>query len=305
MKVLVTGVTGFIGTALSRDLSEAGHTVTGLSRDPAAAHQRAPWLDQVFGWDAMAETVSTEALSGMDAVIHLAGERIAIPLTTAKKRAVLESRRAGTRHLVQGLSLATPRPRVLISASAVGYYGDHGDAEVMEETPPASHFLAQVCLAWEHEAAQARGPGLRVAVLRIGHVLGPGDGGLAPLFRLAKLGLGGPLGSGRQWWPWIHLADVIGLTRHILEGDVDGMFNATAPQPVRQREFARILGRVLHRPAFLPAPAFVLKLVLGEMASEVLLSRRAIPHRAQQVGYQFRFPELEPALRDILLSKAR
>jgi len=305
VKVLVTGVTGFIGTALGKALSEAGHTVTGVSRDPSAARRRAPWLDQVFSWDPMTSPAPTEALSGVDAVVHLVGERIAVPLTATKKRAVMESRRDGTRHLVQGLSLATPRPQILISSSAVGYYGDHGDAEVVEETPPGSHFLAQVCLAWEQEAAQARDLGLRVAVLRIGHVLGPGGGGLALLFLLAKLGFGGPLGSGRQWWPWIHLNDVIGLMRHILECDVDGVFNATAPQPVRQREFARILGRVLHRPAFVPAPAFVLKPILREMASEVLWSRRAIPHRAQQVGYQFRFPELEPALRDILLSKAR
>ena len=300
MKVLVTGVTGFIGTALSRVLSEAGHTVTGLSRDPATARQRAPWLEQVFRWDAMAAPASAEALSGVDAVVNLVGERIAIPLTAAKKRAVLESRQAGTRHLVQGLSLATPSPRVLISASAVGYYGDHGDAEVVEETPPASHFLAQVSLAWEHEAAQARELGLRVAIMRIGLVLGPRGGALAPLLRLAKLGLGGPLGSGRQWWPWIHLDDVIGLMRHALERDIEGVFNATAPQPVRQREFARVLGRVLHRPAFIPAPAFALKLILGEMAPEVLWSRRVIPRRAQETGFRFQFPELEPALRDIL-----
>ena len=303
MKVLITGVTGFIGTAMSKVLSEAGHTVTGLSRDPTAALRRAPWLEQTFGWEAMASPPPPEALSSADAVVHLVGERISVPLTGAKKRAVLESRRVGTRHLVQGISLATPRPRVLISSSAVGYYGDHGDDEISEETPPGDRFLAQVCLAWEHEAAEARELGLRVAVLRIGVVLGRGSGALAPLLLLSKLGLGGPLGSGRQWWPWIHLDDVTGLMKHVLEQDVEGVFNATAPQPARQRQFARVLGRALHRPAFFPAPAFALKLVLGEMAPEVLWSRRVIPQRAQESGYRFHFPELEPALRDILSSK--
>ena len=300
MKVLVTGVTGLVGTSLSRVLSEAGYTVSGLSRDPAAAHRRAPWLDQTFSWDAMAAPPPLEALSGADAVIHLAGERITVRPTAANRRAVLESRSAGTRHLVQGITLATPRPRVLVSSSAVGYYGDDDD-EVLEETLPASrHFLAQVCVAWEHEAAQARDLGLRVAVLRIGLVLASGGGALAPLVRLASLGLGGPLGSGRQWWPWIHLGDLVGLIKHALEQDIEGVFNATAPQPVRQREFARVLGRVLRRPAFVPAPALALKLILGEMAPEVLWSRRVIPRRAQESGYRFQFPELEPALRDIL-----
>ena len=304
MKILITGVTGFIGTPLGKALTEAGHTVTGLSRDPSAAHERAPWLDQVLGWNPMTSPPTTEALSAADAVIHLVGERITIRMNDAKKLAVMESRRASTRYLVQGLSQATPKPQVLISSSAVGYYADHGDAEVVEETPPGSHFLGQVCSAWEQEAFQGSDLGLRVSVLRIGHVLGPGGGALAPLFFLAKLGLGGPLASGRQWWPWIHLGDVIGLMQHILEHSADGVFNATAPQPVRQREFARILGRgVLHRPAFVPAPAFALKLILGgEMAQEVLLSRRVIPRHAAQSGYQFRFPELEPALRDIIPS---
>ena len=241
MKVLVTGVTGLIGTELSRVLSEAGHTVSGLSRNPTAAHRRAPWLDQTFGWDAMASPPPLEALSGADAVIHLAGERITVRPTAANKRAVLESRRTGTRHLVEGLSLATPRPRVLMSSSAVGYYGDHGDADVLEETPPASqHFLAQVCVAWEHEAAPARDLGLRVAVLRIGLVLASGGGALAPLVLLARLGLGGPLGSGKQWWPWIHLDDLVGLIKHALENDIQGVFNASSarartPAGVRSR----------------------------------------------------------------------
>ena len=300
MKILVTGVTGFIGTALSRALSQAGHTVWGLSRNPEAARRRAPWMDQTFPWKATASPPPPEALSGVDVVVHLAGERIAIPLTPAKKRAVLESRRDGTRRLVQGLALATPRPRVLVSASAVGYYGDHGDDEITEETPPGDGFLPQVCQAWEKEAAEAAALGLRVVVLRTGLVLGPGGGALAPLVRVTRLGLGGPLGSGRQWWPWIHLDDLIGLMRHALEQDIQGVLNATGHQPVRQREFARALGRVLHRPAVVPAPALALKLILGDMAPELLWSRRVIPRRALESGYRFQFAELEPALRDIL-----
>ena len=300
MKILVTGVTGFVGTALSRLLSQAGHTVSGLSRNPDAALQRAPWLDQTFPWEATASPPPVQALSGVDAVVHLAGERIPVRPTAAKKRAVLESRRDGTRHLVRGLTLTTPRPRVLVSASAVGYYGDHGDDEITEETPPGDQFLPQVCQAWEKEAAEAAALGLRVVVLRTGLVLGPGGGALALMLRLARLGLGGPLGSGRQWWPWIHLDDLIGLMRHALEQEVQGVLNATAPHPVRQREFARTLGRALHRPAVVPAPALALKFVLGDMAPEVLWSRRVIPRRALESGYRFRFAELESALRDIL-----
>ena len=302
MKVLVTGVTGLIGTALSRGLSEAGHTVKGLSRDPLRAHQRLPWLEQVYEWDSMTSPPPAEAFSEVDAVVHLAGERITVRPNAAKMLAVLESRRNGTRNIVEGLRLASPKPSVFISASAIGYYGDHGDDEVTEETSPGNKFLAEVCQSWEVEALQARELGLRVVVIRLGIVLGAGGGALAPLLRLTKLGFGGPLGSGKQWWAWIHLEDIVGLIKHALEQPVEGVMNATAPQPVRQQEFARVLGRLLHRPAIIPAPAFALKLGMGEMATEVLWSRRILPQRALDSGYQFRFPELEPALRQILSS---
>ena len=300
MKVLVTGVTGFIGTALSVALSEAGHTVTGLSRDPARAQQRLPWLEQAYAWDGMISPPPGEAFSGVDAVVHLAGERITVRPNAAKRREVSESREYGTRNIIEGLALASPRPSVLLSASAIGFYGDHGDDEITEETPPSDNFLARVCQSWEAEALQARELGLRVVVLRFGIVLGLGGGALAPLVRLTKLGFGGPLGSGKQWWAWIHLADLVGLIKHSLEQDVEGVMNAVAPQPVRQREFARVLGRLLHRPAIIPAPALALKLAMGEMATEVLWSRRIVPQRVLDSGYRFQFPELEPALNDIL-----
>jgi hypothetical protein len=239
----------------------------------------------------------------MDAVVHLAGETIAGRWTPEKKRKIYDSRVLGTRNLVEGLTRldAQEKPKVLVSASAVGYYGDRGDERLTEEAPPSEGFLSKVCQDWEREARRAEELGLRVVRLRFGIVLGPGGGALQTMLPLFKLGLGGPLGSGRQWWSWVHLDDVVGLITFALENEAfSGAVNATAPNPVRQREFARTLGRVLRRPAALPAPAFALRLALGEFAGELLASTQAIPQKAQEMGYRFKYPELEGALRQIL-----
>jgi uncharacterized protein (TIGR01777 family) len=193
------------------------------------------------------------------------------------------------------------RPKVLISASAIGYYGDREEETLTEDSPPGADFLAQVCKDWESEALTAQSLGVRVVCARLGLVLGPGGGSLQAMLPLFKLGLGGPLGSGKQFWSWVHRDDVAGAIAFALErDDLRGPVNVTAPQPVRQREFAQVLGRVLRRPAVLPAPAFALKLVLGEFANSLLSSQRVLPQRLQQSGYEFRFAELEPALRHIL-----
>ena len=299
MNVLVTGATGFIGSALCVALTGAGHAVSTLSRDPERAKLRVPALERAFPWDP-AVPPPVDALNGVDAVVHLAGESLLGRWTPRKKREIRDSRILGTRNLVETIEAAGPKPKVLVSASAVGRYGDRGDEELTEQSPPAEDFLAKVTVDWESEAARARPHGLRVVTLRTGLPLGRGGGTLGALLPLSRLCLVGPLGSGRQWWPWVHLDDMIGIVITALESDWDGAVNVAAPEPVRQRDFARILGRVVRRPALLPAPAFAMKAVLGELANELLYSRRALPFQAQAWGDRFRFTELEPALRDLL-----
>lgn len=303
MKVLITGATGFIGSRLCEALAAAGHEPIALSRRPADAQQHVPALADAFAWSPMAEPPPPEAFEGVEAVVHLAGENVSGRWTAEKKRAIRESREQGTRHLVEALDRLEAKPRVLVSASAVGIYGDRGDEELTEDSAPGSDFLANVCAAWEAEAQRAASMGVRVVNPRIGIVLGPNGGALQAMLTPFKLGAGGPLGSGQQWWPWVHRADVVGIIQHAIErDDLQGPVNAAAPNPTRQRDFAKALGQVLGRPAFMPAPAFALKLLLGEFSQELLGSQRVFPERVQQAGYAFQYPELEPALRAILES---
>jgi uncharacterized protein (TIGR01777 family) len=303
MKILITGATGFLGRRLCETLS--GHTLIALSRDPAVAKQRVPHLKEAFPWNPLRELPPAQALEGCDAVINLAGESVAGRWTAAKKQMIRDSRVLGTKNLVNALAQLRARPKVLISASAIGYYGDRGEEALTEDAAPGSDFLAQVCRDWEGEALRAESLGMRVVRLRIGLVLGPGGGALQALLPLFRLGLGGPLGRGRQFWSWVHRDDVVGAITYALEkSDLSGPINVTAQQPVRQKEFAQTLGRVLRRPAFLPTPGFALQLVLGEFARELLSSKRVLPQRLQQWGYRFRFAELESAFRDILDTSA-
>lgn len=302
MRVLITGATGFIGSRLYETLAERGHEVVGLSRRPDSARERLPTLADAYAWSSPVDgPPPMEAFDGVDAVVHLAGETVAGRWTSAKKRAIRNSRVRGTRHLVETMERLEVRPDVLVSVSAVGVYGDRGDEELTEESPLGTDFLARVCADWEAESRRAEDLDVRVVNPRIGLALGPGGGALAPMLPLFKLGLGGPLGSGRQWWPWVHRDDVVGIIRHALEhDDLQGPVHATAPTPVRQRDFAKALGRVLNRPAFLPAPSFALRLVLGQFSQELLDSRRVLPERAESSGYDFQHPELEPALHEVL-----
>jgi hypothetical protein len=300
MKILLTGATGFIGSRLCEALAKQWHVLTALSRDPAAAKRKISHLTEAYLWAEPEKTLPpAEALNGIDAVIHLAGESVSGRWTHEKKRAIRESRILGTRHLVQQIANVKSRPKIMISASAIGYYGDRGDEVLTEKSNPESGFLAQVCQEWESEAARAKDSGLRVAHVRIGVVLGPDGGALSAMLLPFKLGLGGPMGSGRQWWSWIHRDDLVGLIQFALENKIEGAVNATSPNPLPQREFAKILGRVMRRPAFMPAPASAIKLLLGEFSSELLSSKRVIPERAIQSGFNFQYPELEPALREI------
>jgi uncharacterized protein len=298
MRALVTGATGFIGKSLLSRLSEP----VVLTRHPERFDQAQPGI-QVHRWDPMQGPPPEAAWRGVEVVFHLAGEPVAEGRWTAKKKMrIRDSRRVGTANLVRGLAALEEPPRVLVSASAVGYYGDRGDELLPETAAPGNDFLAEVCRLWESAAGEARRFGLRVVNPRTGIVLGCGGGALAKMLPPFKFGLGGRLGSGRQWMPWIHLDDLVGLLLHAAQHDeIDGPMNAAAPHPVTNRQFTAALASVLHRPAFLPAPGAMLKLVVGEFAEVLLASQRVEPQVALRSGYQFSYPELQPALTQILV----
>jgi uncharacterized protein (TIGR01777 family) len=301
LKITLTGATGLIGPRLVRTLKQRGDEVTVLSR--SAEKARDALGVQAVRWDPMAGPAPAGALSGRDAVVHLAGEPVAQRWTDDAKRAIRQSRETGTRNLVAGIAALPPaeRPRVLVSSSAVGYYGRHGDERVPESTPPGSDFLAGVCVAWEHEAEQARELGLRVVTVRTGVVLDAGGGALAKMLPFFKLGVGGPVAGGRQYLPWISAGDLAGLYLAALDGDDwDGPVNGTAPAPVTNAAFSKALGRALHRPAFAPVPAFAIRTLYGDMAAIVTEGQRAVPERPQALGYRFRFEDLDAALSDAL-----
>ena len=300
MRVLITGVTGFIGQRLSEVLSEAGQEVWGLSRNPDTARQKVPTLADVFAWNPVAQQPPGNSLHDVEAVVHLAGEPVTGRWTKKKQQRIEDTRVIGTRNLIKALE-AMGRPLVLVSSSAIGFYGNRGDNELTEEEKPGRDFLAKVCQAWEAEAQKAGGLGMRVVILRTGIVLAPGGGALQSMLPPAKIGLGGPLGSGTQWWSWIHRNDLVSMIRTAIENpDLDGSYNATAPQPVRQKEFAKVLGKVLGRPAFMPLPALALEIILGGFSHELLSSKRVVPRRFEQAGFEFAYPELEGALREAL-----
>lgn len=294
-RILVTGATGFVGGHLCRSLAARGDSIAILSRDAARAKRQVPSASEVV----TAGPDGTFSLDGANAIVHLAGEPVAGRWSNAKRDAIETSRIEGTRRVVRSIAKLEPgaRPKVLVSASAIGLYGDRGEEILDESSRPGDDFLARVCLGWEREAREATPLGVRVVPLRIGLVMGREGGALHAMQPLFKAGLGGPLGSGEQWWPWIHIEDVIGLMLFALDrDDLDGPINATAPTPVRQRDHARVLGAALRRPAFLPAPAFALKAILGDFSVELLASRRVIPKRATELGYSFAHRELAAAL---------
>lgn len=301
MQIVVAGATGFIGRSLCGALADGGHRVVALARDPAKASVVLPAGTQIIAWDLKKPGEWHRAVGESEAVVNLAGESIAAQRwTPAFKQRLVSSRIETTRAIVEAIRAAARPGICLVNASAVGYYGDRGDAVVTEQTPPANTFLGQLSVDWEGEALQAERAGARVVLLRIGIVLGEGGGALEKMVTPFRLFIGGPLGSGRQWFPWIHRDDVVGMIVWALENpQVRGPLNVTAPNPVTMREFARTLGRVLRRPSFAPAPGFALKLLLGEFAGSLLTGQRAIPEAAQRLGYQWRYPDLEGALRAI------
>jgi uncharacterized protein (TIGR01777 family) len=295
VKVLLTGATGLIGRQLVAALRARGDEVVVLSRDPARAQDTLGV--PAAAWRPLDEPAPADALQGCDAVVHLAGENVAQRWTASAKRSIRDSRVQGTANLVAGLRATTPAPRVLVSASAVGYYGPRGDERLDEDAAPGSDFLAQVCVEWEQQARGAEDLGTRVVSIRTGVVLDRTGGALAKMLPPFRAGLGGPVAGGGQYMPWIHADDVVALYLAALDDDRwRGPFNAAAPEPVTNREFSTALGRALHRPAVAPVPALAVRLLFGEMAEIVTKGQRAVPARALALGYRFKHTDLDEAL---------
>lgn len=292
MRIVIAGSSGFVGARLVPELEAAGHEVVRLVRRGEPGPGSALWHPERGGLD-------PGVLEGADAVVNLAGANIAGKRWSRAYREELRTSRVdATRTLVRAISSSQEGPRILVNASATGYYGDRGEEELDESSPRGEGFLAGLAEEWETQAMAARETGARVVLLRFGMIVGPGGGALARMLPPFRLGLGGPVGSGRQWWPWVSLEDVPAVIRRAVEAsDLAGPVNVTAPNPVRNREFTRTLARTLHRPAVLPAPAPLLRLALGEMAEELLLgSTKAVPRVLQDLGFRFRHPTLDGAL---------
>ena len=302
MKTLVTGGTGLLGSDLLANLSD---TVV-LSRDPAKTTHKLGGA-RAARWDPSTEAAPLEALQGVEAIFNLAGEPVAEGRWTEdKKRRIRDSRVVGTRNLVAGLRALDRKPEVLVSASAVGYYGDRGDEDLDESSPAGRGFLAEVCTEWEHEALAAEALGVRVVCVRIGIVLAPGGGALARMITPFKLGAGGRLGSGKQWMPWIHIDDAVGVLLHASRtAAVRGGMNAVSPHPVTNAEFTRALGHAVHRPAFLTVPKTALRIAFGEMSEILMASQRVLPRVAERAGYAFKHNELDGALAAVMAALQR
>jgi hypothetical protein len=295
VKIAVTGASGLIGTALVTRLHAAGHDVVRLVRRPPRA------ADEV-SWDPESGTIDVERLAGLDGAVHLAGAGVGDHRWTDDyKRTILDSRVLGTRTLAKALTALDPLPRVLVSASGVDFYGeDRGEEDLTEDSTGGGGFLADVVRAWEAETAAASAAGIRVAHIRSGLVMSPSGGAFGRILPLVKAGLGGPLGSGKQWWPWITLEDEVAAIEFLLTHDLSGPFNLSAPHPARQKDVMKALARAAHRPSLLPAPKAALRIALGEFAGVVLGSKRVLPRRLVAAGFTFRHPELDGAAEWVL-----
>lgn len=301
MKFVITGATGFIGSILTDRLWNQFHTVALLSRRPPPEVNvtKKEW----FAWQPGMGGAWEAAVDGADGIINLAGEPIAGKRWAAAQKEVLRSSRVdATRSLVNAVAKAKAKPKFLINASAVGYYGPHGDEPVTEQTGPGQDFLSRLCVDWEEEAKKAEAFGVRVALVRTGIVLDKGKGALAKMVPPFKMFVGGPLGSGQQWMPWIHIEDHIGLICFLMENDVaSGPFNATAPNPVTMETFSKTLGDVLNRPSWASLPPSALAMLLGEMADMLTTGQRAVPEAALKLGCTFKYPNLLDALKSLRL----
>jgi uncharacterized protein (TIGR01777 family) len=301
VRVLVTGASGLIGSALCDALFARGDDVLGLTRDPGRARRSNPRVAW-HKWEPTLERPDPVAFVGVEAVVNLVGERIDQRWTDEAKQKIMETRRQGTHNLVQAIGALEQPPKVLVSQSAVGYYGDRGDEEVDESAGPGSSFDSEVTQAWEAAAHELDGGGVRLVIVRTGQVLTPGGGMLKELLTPFKLGVGGPLAGGKQYVAWIDIEDEIGILLWALDAEnVSGVVNATAPNPVTNKEFSKALGRAVNRPAIAPVPGFVLDAKFGKEFGQVLRGgQRVIPKRTQELGYSFKHPDLDEALADLV-----
>lgn len=300
MRVIIPGGTGLIGSALTKSLSDDGHEVIILSRSVRSKHSLPPGVQQVQ-WDAATANGWGHHADGADAIVNLAGEGIADGRwTEERKRRIYTSRINAGKAVMEAITTAATKPKVLIQASGVDFYGDHQDEIITEGAGPGTGFLSQVCFDWEASTAAAEEMGVRRAIIRSGIVLS-NEGGAWPRIVLPfKLFAGGPIGNGKQYWPWIHMDDEVGAIRFLIENEnAQGIFNLSAPTPLTNKEFAQTLGSVMGRPAFFPVPSFALKAAFGEMATILLDGKRAVPHHLQELGYTFKYPTAEAAFRDL------
>lgn len=301
MRIIITGGTGLIGSALCQNLLVDNHEVIVLTRNPGKK-DAVPNGVKLVQWDAKTAEGWTELADGADAIVNLAGEGIADSRwTPEQKKRIRESRLNAGQAVVEAVRAANPKPKMVIQASGIDYYGSRGDTLLTEQSPLGSEYLAQVCFDWEASTASVERLGVRRAVIRTGIVLSTEGGALPKILLPFKLFAGGPLGSGKQYWPWIHIDDEIRAIRFLIETEnAAGAFNLTAPTPTENREFARQVGSAMGRPAFVPAPSPALKVGLGDMSQMLLDSHRAIPEHLQQLGFEFKYPTLDKALEDLL-----
>ena len=299
MKVLITGGTGFVGTQLTARLLQDGNDVTILTRSPKGEKGASSGISYLQG-DPTKKGPWQESIKDHDVVINLAGASIFSKWTQEYKKLIIESRMSTTRNIVEGIPAHTEGRITLFSTSAVGYYGFHGDEDLTEESPPGNDFLARLAVEWEAEALKAKEKGARVVITRFGIVLGEKGGALGQMIPLFKKFIGGPIGSGRQWFSWVHIKDLAEAFAFLMKHpEMSGPVNLCAPGPVRNKDLAKALGRALHRPSFMPAPAFMIKLVLGEFGSVILEGQKVIPRRLKDAGFVFTYPDIDKALQNI------
>ena len=300
MRVAITGIRGLIGGALAASLRADGHEIVGISRRPEGAGTTGDGdeaAERTVTWDVAAGTIGASALEGLDAIVHLAGESIGGRWTAARKAAIMSSRVDSTRLLARVIGELDAKPSVFVCGSAIGFYGDRGEEELTEWSLPGDGFLADVCMRWERAAVPIPDAGVRLVRIRTGLVVGPGAEAIKRMARITRLGAGGPLGTGRQWWSWISLDDEVRAIRHLIDSDASGAFNLTSPNPIRQRDFQRALSAALRRPSFMPAPRFAIRSALGEMGQALLLdSTRVLPDGLTDGGFEFTHSELNSAL---------
>lgn len=301
MRVLVTGASGRIGKALCDERLARGDEVVGLTRDPEKARAAQPQVSW-HAWEPTLERPAAAAFEGVDGVVNLVGEKIDQRWTDAAKRKIMDSRKVATHNLAGAIEGLATKPKVMVSQSAVGYYGDRGDEELDESSAPGQGFDSEVCVEWEKAAREVEAAGVRLVIVRTGQVMQTGGGILGELLLPFKLGLGGPLAGGRQWVPWIHLSDELGILLWALDSEsVSGVVNGTAPNPVTNKEWSQALGRALHRPAVLPIPGFATEIKFGREFGKVAQGgQRVLPKRTAELGYAFKYPEIDGALRNLV-----